>query len=404
MSVEAKTTYLIRNEKTGLYLTLKGDGRYASGDIVQDKLYEWPQRARQAWRLEPGSAGEHTYRLQNQHTGRYLRVHRGSREPGIHVELAHLEENTPGYKSQTWRIGDKDDHRIVNVASGLGLSVRGDSAVHGASIVQQSGTSGDIRVWRFEQVEPRGVDKAFDSLIGTLVEPSAAGILTTVTSALKASLEVSGGIFGTVSKWVPGSTTPYIRFDGFRGGEYIGFSQRNRVENGPRRISEEFPHLPKEFHEGFDFVTRNPRSREYPYLGVKGEQSVAFSEKGLSNDPYPARRHFPLEGPAAEPGQTFTASTPAAPDGSRYLVFGERGTGIIDVSRDQLARQVDPVELTHLPAEFRTPDAIASAALGQEMHFFATKGDHYLVFTFREVLQGPAPVLDAYPFLLGLWS
>ncbi|KPC74231.1 hypothetical protein ADL35_26730, partial [Streptomyces sp. NRRL WC-3753] len=97
---------------------------------------------------------------------------------------------------------------------------------------------------------------------------------------------------------MPGDTTPFVRFEGFRGDEVIRFSSRNRVEAGPRKISTQFPHLPKEFHGGFDFVTRAPRHREHTYLGVKGDLTIAFSDKGnggidRSEEYFPSRELEP---------------------------------------------------------------------------------------------------------------
>ncbi|GGY09860.1 RICIN domain-containing protein [Streptomyces hiroshimensis] len=411
MSVHATTTYLVRNHKTGLYLTVRGLSRHDAADIVQEPLHDWPQRASQAWRLEPGQGGENVYRLQNQHSGRYLQVRHCRKDPGAPAEQRHLEENDPAYQSQTWEIRNGDEYRIINVHSGLELNVRGHSAAVDAVVEQQAGDE-ENSVWRFEAVEPRGEAKLFHALAGTLVEPSSRGLLSTLTNALKASLEASGGIFGTVSKWVPGSTTPYVAFDGFRGDETIRFSQRNRVETGgPRKISEQFPHLPKEFHGGFDFVTRAPGWSDHRYLGVKGDLVVEFSERGSGESLRSTDFYYPREQLEPVIGGAVKAAVPGTPDGRYHLVFGEKGaTALIDLPRAPGAgrrgadrRDVRPVRLDHLPEPCR-PDAIASAAVGDEMHFFAVKGDQYLVFTFREVIHGPGKILDAYPFLLGLWG
>ncbi|MBT2384345.1 RICIN domain-containing protein [Streptomyces sp. ISL-11] len=407
MSVNAKTTYLFRNAKTGLYLTVKGASKDVPADIVQERLLDWPRRASQAWRLEPGQGGADTYRIQNQHSGRYLQVRRYGKEPGVPMVQEHLEESNPAYKSQTWRITNDDDRGspVINLHSGLLLNARGDVSARGSAVDQWQGhadAAGAAQRWYFEPVGPHGGAKAFDALAGLVVEPSSGGIITAVTSVFKASLEATGGVFGTVSKWVPGvDRTPYIRFDGFRGDEVVRFSQRSRVEAGPRKIGECFPQLPKEFHEGFDFVTTTPKGHRHPYLGVKGDLSVEFSEKG--SDDVPSGLYFPPEelGRAGRPLKAVSA----APDGSYYLVFGEKGTVTIDAPGPKAEREVREVALAHVPKEFRqAPDAIASAAVGDEMHYFATKGDHYIVFTLREVVHGPAKILDAYPFLLGLWA
>ncbi|MFE0042216.1 RICIN domain-containing protein [Streptomyces albireticuli] len=408
MSVDTQAAYLLRNEKTGLYLTVKGAGGGAGGDaaaeIAQEELHDWPLRAGQAWRLEPGQGGKDTYRIRNQHSGRYLQARRYSREAGAPVVQGRLAENSPAYRSQTWLLTNMDLHRFSNLHSGLWLNARSDVPAEGVVIDQcheRTGADRAAQQWHFEPVGPRGAKRTFDALAGLLVEPGPGGLLSTVTSIFKTTLEAGGGVFGTVSKWVPGADrTPYVRFDGFRGDEVVRFSQRNRIEGGPRKIVERFPHLPKEFHDGFDFVTATPRGSAHPYLGVKGDLAVEFSEKG-SRD-VPLGHYFPEEelGGTGRPLKAVAA----APDGSRYLVFGENGTATVDLPRGRYGREVRELVLEHVPADFRTPDTIASAAVGDETHFFATKGDQYLVFTFREVVQGPAKILGAYPFLLGLWS
>ncbi|MGW2186146.1 RICIN domain-containing protein [Streptomyces sp. NPDC001719] len=400
MSVSAKTTYLIRNDETGLYLTAKGAA------VVQERLREWPARAGQTWRLEAGQGGKDTYRVRNLRSGRYLQVRRHGK--GAAVGQGPLEESAPAYRGQTWRITNDDakGSPVVNVGSDLRLAVRGGSTAEGAAIEQTAESTmaplGDRR-WHFEAVEPAGEKRAFDALAGLLVEPATGGLVSTATSVLKTTLEATGGVFGTVSRWVPGADrTPYIRFDGFRDDEVVRFSQRNRVEAERRKISEAFPHLAKEFHGGFDFVTRTPRGHRHPYLGVKGDLAVEFSDRE-GEDLLPADEYFPAQELQPRVGRRFKAVS-AAPDGSSYLVFGERGIVIVDRPGTAYEREVHDVELGHLPKAFTgVPDAVTSAGVGEETHFFATKGDQYVVFTLREVIQGPSEILDAYPFLLGSW-
>ncbi|WKK20887.1 RICIN domain-containing protein [Streptomyces olivoreticuli] len=400
MSVSAKTTYLIRNDETGLYLTAKGAA------VVQERLHAWPPRAGQAWRLEPGQGGRDTYRVRNQRSGRYLQVRRYGE--GTAVGQAPLNESAPAYRSQTWRIsGDADEGApVVNVHSELRLTVRDGATAEGAVIEQTRETvaaRAGAQRWHFEAVEQTGGTRAFDALAGLVVEPGTGGIVSTATSVLKTAMEATGGVVGAVSKWVPGSDrTPYIRFDGFRDDEVVRFSRRNRVETERKKISEAFPHLPKEFHGGFDFVTRTPRGHRYPYLGVKGDLAVEFSDRE-GEDLLPADDYFPAQELRPRAGRRFKAVS-AAPDGSSYLVFGERGTVVVDRPGSPYEREVREVELGHLPKEFGgVPDAVASAGVGEETHFFATKGDRCLVFSLREVIQGPAEILDAWPFLLGAW-
>ncbi|KWT60848.1 MULTISPECIES: RICIN domain-containing protein [Streptomyces] len=404
MSVSAKGTYLIKNVNSGLYLTVKGHAKQSPADIVQDRLQDWPQRAAQAWRLESAPGGERTFRIQNQHSGGYLQVRRWSKDKGAHLVQEHLEENTPAYRSQSWQLTDEDPYRIANVHSGLWVNVQDHSAATGAVVEQSTESTGVYRTaeqWTFEPVEPRGGDPVFDALSGLLVEPGG-GIVSTVTHVFKASLEAAGGVFGTFAKYVPGDTTPFVRFEGFRGDEVIRFSSRNRVEAGPRKISTQFPHLPKEFHGGFDFVTRAPRHRDHTYLGVKGDLTIAFSDKGNGGIDR-TEEYFPSR--ELEPYGRVLEAAPARPDDSQYLLFCEQATVLIDGRfRAPDLREVQPMPLGQLPKGWEKPDAVASATVGDEVHFFAVKGTEYTVFTLRDLVQGPAPVLNAYPFLLGLWA
>ncbi|UNO43496.1 RICIN domain-containing protein [Streptomyces sp. MST-110588] len=411
MSVTAQGTYLIKNEQSGLYLTVKGFDKNVPADIVQERLHDWPERASQAWRLLPGQAGKDSYRLQNQHSGRYLQIRHASKESGAHAEQAHLEENKPAFQSQTWQLSGNGDevYLITNVHSGLKLNVRGNLNTEGTPIDQwQEHAAGQFRgyqLWRLEAVEPRGEAKALDALTGAVVEPTG-GIISAITTGFKATLEATGGVFGTVSRWVPGiDRTPYVRFSGFRADEFIRFSQRNRVEVGPKKISEQFRHLPKEFRDGFDVVIAAPKRSGYDYIGVAQELYVEFSDR-RSSAPLPWDRLFPAEIAGGRGISEVKAVATASPDGSRHLAFTTAGIEVIEghLPIDPNRRPVvEPVTLDFLPEEFKQPDAVSSAVLGEETHFFATKGDQFTVFTWEKVVQGPTKVVAAYPFLLGLW-
>ncbi|MBB5119934.1 hypothetical protein AF335_13385 [Streptomyces eurocidicus] len=403
MSVDTRSAYLLRNERTGLYLTVRDAGEGAPADIVQEALQDWPLRAGQAWRLEPGEGGEDTYGIRNQRSGRCLRARRRVGEPGAAVVRARPEESGPAYRS--WLLANMDLHRFSHVHGGLwpGAGGAGEAPAGGVVIDQcreRAGGDGAAQRWHFEPAGPRVARKTFDALAGLVVRPGPSRLVTAATRGRGRAPEAGAGVFGAASKWaaVP-DRTPYMRFDGFRGDEVVRFSQRNRIEDGPRKIAERFPHLPEEFHGGFDFVTTTPCGSAHPYLGVKDGLAVEFSERG-SRD-LPPGRLLPGGGPVT--GRPLKAVA-AAPDGSRYLVFGECGTAVVGLSGGRYGREVREAALGHVPEDFRAPDTIASAAVGDEMHYFATKGDRYLVFTFREVIQGPAKILGAYPFLLDLWA
>ncbi|MFC7303988.1 RICIN domain-containing protein [Streptomyces monticola] len=410
MSVTAHGTYLIKNQKSGHYLTAKGASKQASADIVQEVLRDWPGRSCQAWRVEPGPAGHDTFRLENQLSGRYLQVRRLSTERGAAIEQAQLEENSPAYKGQTWRLSDtgRGLFQIVNLHSDLRLHIRDDKDTSGAPVDQWPESQGDSRgyqLWQLEPVEPRGMDTAFDALVGTAVEPTG-NLLTALSTGVKATLETVGGVFGTVSRLVPGiDHTPFVRFSGFRGGEFIRFSQRHRVEAGPQRIMRRFPHLPEEFRDGFQFVMAAPRRSHHDYIGVGHERYIEFSDR-RSGHPHPWDELFPPEIVKGEELSNLIAVVPAAHDDSRYLVFTRSGMLTIE-GRLPLGTGhtpfVEPVSLDFLPGEFQEPDSVTSAVIGDEVHFFATKGDEFTVFTWEKVVQGPSSVLEAYPYLLGLW-
>lgn len=411
MGVIQHGAYLIKNEKSGLYLTVKGASRQTSADIVQETLRDWPDRAIQSWQVEPGPAGQDTHRLQNQHSGLYLQVRHVSKERAAAVEQAHLEEKAPAYKGQTWRIGESGSgrYRLTNLHSDLHLHVRDDSDEEGAVVDQWPEVAGDTlgyQQWRLESVERAGAEKAFDSLVGVAVEPTG-NILSAIATGFKATLDATGGVFGTVSRLVPGiDRTPYVRFSGFRGDEFIRFSQRNRVEAGPKRLGEQFPNLPQAFHSGFQFVMAAPRRSSYDYIGVKDERFVEFSDR-RSGRPLPWEELLPPEIVKGEGGANLISLVSAAPDDSRYLAFTRSGIlaieGRIPVGPDHHPF-VEPVSLDFLPKEFQEPDAVTSAVVGDEVHFFATKGEKFTVFTWEKVVEGPTSVLEAYPFLLGLWA
>lgn len=404
MSVDTRSAYLLRNERTGLYLTVKDAGEGAAADIVQEALQDWPLRAGQAWRLEPGEGGEGTYGIRNQRSGRCLRARRRGDGPGAAVVRERPEGSGPAYRS--WLLANMDLHRFSNVHGGLWPGARGEAPAGGVVIDQcRSRADGTAQRWHFEPAGPRGARKTFDALAGLVVRPGPSRLVTAATGVVRTAPVAGAGVFGAASKWAAGpdrapgpDRRPYMRFDGFRGDEVVRFSQRNRIEDGPRKIAERFPHLPEEFHGGFDFVTTTPCGSAHPYLGVRGDRAVEFCERGSRDMPAGHRLH----------GGTVTGrplkAVAAAPDGSRYLVFGERGTAVVGLPGGPYGHEVGEPDLGHLPEDFRTPDTIASAAVADEMHYFATKGDRYLVFTFREVIQGPAKILGAYPFLLDLWT
>ncbi|WP_277441015.1 RICIN domain-containing protein [Streptomyces sp. SPB162] len=408
----AEGTYLIKNEASGLYLGVQGAAVQPRVPVVQEELTEGAARPSRRWHLKRGTAGPDSWLLQNEHSKLYLDSTADRLNNGEGIRQSALEIRPDHLQAQTWRLAEIGGGlvTVANVKSHLHLAIRGDSRESGIAAELAGVRTGDDRgsqVWRFERVPARGESRAFDALTGTVIQPGG-GILgavaSTVSGVVKQALEAGGGIFETAARAIPSSSeVPYVRFDGFRGGEFIRFSQRHGIEVGPKPLIEQFPHLPKEFHDGFDAVTSAGRGSEHTHLGITGDVCVEFCEKG-SSDLLPVSFRVPVDLLPADGDARWGDLTPAGDNGRLMVSLGER-KWLVDRRRDpDEISEVRPFLLEHLPQEFRDRlDAVASATIGTETHYFLALDDRFSVVSESRLVQGTTRITDAYPLLEGVW-
>ncbi|MEU6673426.1 RICIN domain-containing protein [Streptomyces sp. NPDC046925] len=412
MSALSEGIYLLKNEESGLYAGVQGAKTAQSVPIVQQELLpRGPARYSQLWHLRPNAAEKDTWTLQSVHSALRMDIMTGRGRAGSPVQQCPAETRRDLLVSQLWRPVDIGDGRytLVNANSGHLLSVHDDSSSPDAALEQAAKPALGPRTaqqWILERVPGRGEAKAFDALTATLVS-AGGGVLGTVLGSLsgatKRALDAGGGIFEAAAKSIPDSDTPYVRFDGFRGDEFVRFSKRRGIEAGPRRIADQFPHLPKPFSDGFDAVGPAPEGSGHAYLGFVQDQAVEFSEK--SHGPVQYAEHFLHPELLHTVGELCDVTAFGSDDG-RLLVFGRKGSCTVDPAKVDLAR--GPVhQLFQLPAAPEAfgfgPDAACTAVSGSTAHYFLTKGDEFVVVSEDKLLQGPAGLTEVYPCLDGLW-
>ncbi|MFI8873970.1 RICIN domain-containing protein [Streptomyces sp. NPDC055243] len=405
MSALSEGIYLLKNEASGLYAGVQGAKTAQSVPIVQQELHpQGTARYSQLWHVRPTAAKEGAWTLQSVHSTLRMDIMTGRGRAGSPVQQCPAETRQDLLVSQLWRpevVGD--GYALVNVNSGHLLSVHDDSVAPDAAL-EQAGrpTMGPrpAQLWRLERVPSRGQAKAFDALTATVVS-AGGGILGSVLGSLggaaKQALDAGGGIFESAAKAIPDSDAPYVRFDGFRGDEFIRFSKRRGIESGPRRIADQFPHLPKTFSDGFDAVGPAPKSSGHTYLGFAQGQAVEFSDK--SHGPLHEAEDV-LSRDLLERAGELCDVTGFGADGGRLLVFGMQGSFTTALSRGSSQQ----LSLTAAPDAFGFgPDAAATAVTESTAHYFLTKGDEFVVVTEDKLIQGPSKLTEAYPFLDGLW-
>ncbi|MFF1708557.1 RICIN domain-containing protein [Streptomyces sp. NPDC058268] len=404
--------YLLKNEESGLYAGVQGAKTAQSVPVVQQELNpQGTARHSQLWHLRPNAAKDGAWTLQNVHSTLRMDIMTGRGRAGSPVQQCPAETRRDLLVSQLWRpvaVGD-DRYTLVNVNSGHLLSVHDDSSEPDAALEQAGKPDLGARTaqqWRFERVPSRGETTAFDALTATVVS-SSGGVLGSVLGSLsgsaKQALDAGGGIFEAAAKAIPDSDTPYVRFEGFRGDEFIRFSKRRGIEAGPRKIADQFPHLPKPFSDGFDAVGPAAARSGHTYLGIKRYQAIEFSEKG--HGPVHDTEHM------LDPGLLQTVGelcdiTGFGAEGGRLVVFGRKDSFTTEPGRGDLARGSSHQQflLTAAPDAFAFgPDAAATAVSGSTAHYFLTKGDEFVVVSEDKLIQGPARLTHAYPFLDGLW-
>ncbi|WP_405659250.1 RICIN domain-containing protein [Streptomyces sp. RK9] len=393
--------YLIKNEASGLYAGVQpGGGAKQGAKVVLEDLHaEGVERHRQFWHLKPHSAREGAWTLQNVHSTLRMDIMVNRGRAGAAVQQCPPESREDLLVTQLWRperIGD-DRYAWVNVNSGKHLAVRGERGDAGAELEQGEPRTGEDRgtqVWRLEPAPARGESKAFDALTAQIVSP---GTLATpgnvLASAVKGILDAGGGVFETMAKTVPDPRAPYLRFDGFRGDEFIRFSPRRGIESGPRKASEQFQRLPHGFPSAAADVINTRKGSPYTHTAVLGHELREFSERSADD------RGRLL--PANLQGAQIKAATAADSKGDRVVYFLE--------DRAVLTKLDDPefneeFRLPHAPDAFVYDlDTATSAPFDDAMHYFLLKGDQFVIVTEGKLVQGPTKLTDAYPFLTGVW-
>ncbi|MGW7074586.1 RICIN domain-containing protein [Streptomyces sp. NPDC054866] len=404
--------YLLKNEASGLYAGVRGAKTAQSVPIVQRELHpQGTARYSQLWHLRPNAAKEGAWTLQSVHSALRMDIMTGRGRAGSPVQQCPAETRQDLLVSQLWRpVASGDDrYTLLNVNSGHLLSVHDDSTVPDAPLEQAAKPAAGARTaqqWCLERVESRGETTAFDALTATVVSSSGGilgSVLGSLSGAAKQALDAGGGVFEAAAKAIPDSDTPYVRFEGFRGDEFIRFSKRRGIEAGPRKIADQFPHLPKPFRDGFDAVGPAAKRSGHTYLGFTRDQAVEFSDK----------RHGPVHDAESilHPGLVQAVGelcdvTGFGTERNRLVVFGRKDSCTMDPTKVDLARGSSHQQflLTAAPDAFGFgPDAAATAVSGSTAHYFLTKGDEFVVVSEDRLIQGPVKLTEAYPFLDGLW-
>ncbi|MGW5862705.1 RICIN domain-containing protein [Streptomyces sp. NPDC055239] len=412
MSALSEGIYLLKNEESGLYAGVQGAKTAQSVPVVQQELHpQGTARYSQLWHLRPNAAREDAWTLQSVHSTLRMDIMTGRGRAGSPVQQCPAETRQDLLVSQLWQpveIGD-DRYTLVNVNSGHLLSVRDDSSVPDAALEQAAKPALGPRTaqqWILERVPGRGETKGFDALTATVVS-SSGGVLGTVLGSLsgatKQALDAGGGIFESAAKAIPDSDTPYVRFDGFRGDEFIRFSKRRGIEAGPRKIADQFPHLPKPFSDGFEAVGPAAKHGGHTYLGFMRDQVVEFSDK--SHGPVHDAENI-LHPELLRAVGELCDVTGFGNDGGRLLVFGQKDSCTVDPAEVHLRRGSYHQQflLTAAPEAFGFgPDSASTAVADSTAHYFLTKGDEFVVVSEDKLIQGPARLVDIYPFLDGLW-
>ncbi|GGR84691.1 hypothetical protein GCM10010252_24320 [Streptomyces aureoverticillatus] len=403
MAALSEGIYLIKNEASGLYAGVQpGGGAKQGAKVVLDELHaEGPERHRQFWHLKPHSAREGHWTLQNVHSTLRMDIMVNRKRAGAAVQQCPPESRDDLLATQLWRpepVGD-DLYVWVNANSAKNLAVRGERQEANAELEQAEPKTGEDRgtqVWRVERVPALGQSKAFDALTARVVSPGTFSTPANVlASGLKGILDAGGGVFETMAKTVPDPRAPYLRFDGFRGDEFIRFSPRRGIEAGPKKISEQFPHLPVGFPENAADVLNARKGSSYTHAAIITGEVWEFSERSGDEARSLARGRN-----AVDRERQIKAATAADAKGERVALFLEEESILSDFGLEQIG----PFELEHAPAEFLLgPDTATSAPFDNDMHFFLVKGDQFVIVSKGKLVQGPTKLADAYPFLGGVW-
>ncbi|EPH40370.1 RICIN domain-containing protein [Streptomyces aurantiacus] len=401
MAALSEGIYLIKNEASGLYAGVQpGGGAKQGAKVVLGELHpEGPERHRQFWHLKPHSAREGAWTLQNAHSTLRMDIMTGRGRAGAAVQQCPPESRDDLLVSQLWKPEQiaEDVYVWVN-SSGKNLAVRGERHDANAELEQAEPKRGEDRgtqTWRVEAVPARGETKAFDALTARVVSPGTfSGPANVLASAVKGILDAGGGVFETMAKTVPDPRAPYLRFDGFRGDEFIRFSPRRGIEAGPKKISEQFAQLPDRFPGAAEDVMNARKGSSCTHTAVmEGGQLWEFSERAAHR----AGSRIDL-GPVKD--QRIMAATTADTKDERVAVFLDRTAVLLTDDFGYFGE----FALEHAPDDFLAGlDTAASAPFDDDMHFFLVKGEEFVIVSEGKLVQGPTKLTDAYPFLTGVW-
>ncbi|MEI5098606.1 RICIN domain-containing protein [Streptomyces sp. PmtG] len=244
--------YFIRNEASGTYATVQpGAGEKQGAKVVLEerRAEEGTARHAQLWHIRPNAAREGAWTIQNVRSTLRIDIMAGRDRAGAAVQQCPAESRDDLLVSQLWRPEPTaaDVYVWRNVNSGKNLAVRGESHQPGAHLEQANPRDEQDRgtqLWRLERAPALGEAKGFDALTASVVSGRGGAIgaaLTGLTGLTKGVLDAGGGVFETMAKVVPDPKAPYLRFDGFRGDEFIRFSQRHGIETGPEEDQRAVP-------------------------------------------------------------------------------------------------------------------------------------------------------------------
>ncbi|GGV19855.1 RICIN domain-containing protein [Streptomyces spectabilis] len=403
MAALSEGIYLIKNEASGLYATVQpGAGAKQSAKVVLEELHgDGAARHGQLWHVRPHSAREGAWTLRNVHSTYLMDVMAGRGRAGAAVQQCAAETRDDLLASQLWRPQQvsEDVYTLTNGYSDKALAVKAERREANAVLEQAEPRPSEDRgtqAWRLERLPARGEPKGFDALTASVVSGHGGAIAATLsglTGLAKGVLDAGGGVFETMAKVVTDPKAPYLRFDGFRGDEFIRFSQRHGIEAGPKKISEQFTRPPRGFRTDYEDVLTARRGSGHTHAALIRDELLEFSERSASDTP----RILPRELRERLP---VKAATVADAKGETVAFF----TGEAIVVTDGSLRPTGELRLPHAPDAFRTDlDTATAVSVDDEMHFFLVKGEEFVIVSEGKLVQGPAKLTDAYSFLTGVW-
>ncbi|WKX69374.1 RICIN domain-containing protein [Streptomyces sp. XD-27] len=165
--------------------------------MVQEELGEGQERHHQLWHARPHTARPDARVLRNLRSGLRMDIMVNRRRSGSPVPQCQAESRDDLLVTQLWQLTEtgKGQFQVAKVNSDLLPSVREDSTAPGTALEQAS-----------SRTDQQGrsawiADGAF-------------------SDAFKGALD-GGGVFEAAAKGIADPRQPYVRFEGYRGGEFI---------------------------------------------------------------------------------------------------------------------------------------------------------------------------------------